>query len=175
MRVPVRILVLAFAASCAHRAKTGSPVEGAVGDLASGSPEADSADPVWVANLQPIFQRSAEVKPQGETRAYGVVSMTRGSDADRTHLSINYSTPTTNSSFAWSLHSGRCGSGEISVVAPGSFPPIEVGSNGRGTATADIFFSFPLQGNYHVNVFRGNGSHLEDVVSCGNLRLQRKR
>ena len=95
--------------------------------------------------------------------------MTPGSTGESTHLSITYSTPVTNTSFAWSLHSGRCGSGEMSVVAPGSFPQIDVGSSGRGSASVDIYFPFPMQGNYHVNVFRDNGSHLEDVVSCGNM------
>lgn len=106
-----------------------------------------------------------------QTRAYGQVTLSRGADGT-SHLAITYITPAVNTSFAWSLHSGRCGSGEPAVIAPGSFPAIEVGSSGRGSSSADIYFPFPEQGSYHVNVFEGHGSHLEDVVSCGNLQLR---
>jgi len=165
-----RLIVLAtLAAACTHAPPRTDSQAGGAADVASSDAARRPGEPRWVAELRPTFQRSAEVKPQGETRAYGVVNMTRGSTNESTHLTITYSTPVTNAAFAWSLHSGRCGSGEMSVVAPGSFPQIEVGSSGRGSASVDIYFPFPMQGSYHVNVFRDNGSRLEDVVSCGNL------
>lgn len=168
MRTRRLIAVASLAAACTHAGPRTNPQAGAGADVAT----ARTGEPRWVAELRPTFQRSAEVKPQGETRAYGVVNMTRGSTNENTHLTITYSTPVTNASFAWSLHSGRCGSGEMAVVAPGSFPQIEVGSSGRGSASVDIYFPFPMQGSYHVNVFRENGSRLEDVVSCGNMKFQ---
>jgi hypothetical protein len=55
-------------------------------------------------------------------------------------------------------------------MAPGAFPAIVISANGRGTIEEEIAYTLPESGNYHVNVFRGAGTQLNDVLTCGSLR-----
>lgn len=167
------LVVLASAiAGCSRKGTEGasspSPVEG---DTAASAVQARAyAEPHWTANLQPTQQRSGQVRPTSQLRAYGSVQMKRGSSEGRTLISITFTSPVSNTSYSWSLHSGRCGSGEMAVMPANSFPTLHIGSGGRGQASADIILAFPHSGNFHVNVFSGTGNNLTEVVSCGNLR-----
>lgn len=49
------------------------------------------------------------------------------------------------------------------------FPTIEVSANGRGEMDRVLPLTLPATGPYHVNVYRGGGSYLENVLTCGNL------
>lgn len=57
-------------------------------------------------------------------------------------------------------------------MAPGMFPAMVLSASGRGTVDDDIPFQLPESGNYHVNVFRGGGTQLSDVITCAALRRQ---
>ena len=52
------------------------------------------------------------------------------------------------------------------------FPTIQVSNSGRGSVNADIPFVGKENVDYHVNVFRGQGTQLTDVLTCGELRRE---
>jgi hypothetical protein len=70
----------------------------------------------------------------------------------------------------WGLSQGRCGSGNPPVLAPSAFPAIQISPNGRGSVDAKLPFVISETGTYHVNVFRGTGTQLSDVITCGDVR-----
>jgi len=72
----------------------------------------------------------------------------------------------------WGIIQGRCGSGNPTVLSPSSFPPIQIGMNGGGKVDLKIPFIIPDNGTYHVDVFRGSGNQLSDVLTCGELRRE---
>lgn len=72
----------------------------------------------------------------------------------------------------WGLSPGRCGSGTPLVLSPSMFPAIQLGPNGQGHVDAKIPFIIPDNGNYHVDVFRGSGTQLSDVITCASLRRE---
>lgn len=173
----VAIATLA-ATACAKSTPVTTGTNGTSGAVATDTvaaiPSRVAGGPHWVASLQPIYQRTGDVRMTAQTRAYGQVSLYPGRTPERSLVSITYTTSQANTLHTWSLHSGRCGSGELAVAAQNLFPALEVGTNGRAQASIEIPFSFPQSGSYHVNVFAGSGAHLEDVVSCANLRLVRE-
>jgi hypothetical protein len=69
----------------------------------------------------------------------------------------------------WAVLPGRCGSPAIPLLGHEQFPPLEMGSAGRGQIAIDLPMELPQSGNYHVNVYSG-GRELENVVTCANLR-----
>jgi hypothetical protein len=72
----------------------------------------------------------------------------------------------------WAIVSGRCGSGAMPIASLQMFPVIEIGNNSRGELDMEIPITLPATGTYHVNVYNG-GAQLNNVVSCGNLRVGR--
>jgi hypothetical protein len=56
------------------------------------------------------------------------------------------------------------------MMAPGTFPSLVLSTNGRAALDDDIGFTLPGTGTYHVNVFRGSGMQLSDVITCASLR-----
>jgi hypothetical protein len=91
-----------------------------------------------------------------------------------THVRLTVSVPVEPglTNLGWAIHPGECGSGDPPVMAPGTFPTIVLSANGRGTVDDDIAFELPQSGSYHVNVFRGTGTQLSDVITCAGLRRQ---
>jgi hypothetical protein len=53
------------------------------------------------------------------------------------------------------------------------FPMMVVSANGGASLDDNIPFQLPESGNYHLNVFRGGGTQLNDVITCADLRRQR--
>jgi hypothetical protein len=90
------------------------------------------------------------------------------------HVVVNVSIPNEPGMdlVGWGLSPGRCGSGSPLVLSPSMFPAIQIGPNGQGQIDAKIPFIIPDNGNYHVDVFRGQGTQLSDVITCAVLRRE---
>lgn len=127
----------------------------------------------WTGTLNPTQGRTATVVTTTRQRAYGNVVLTVAPNRPTlTHVVLNVSVPMEPglNNLGWSIHQGNCGSGSPPVMSPGAFPTMVVSTNGRGALEDDIAFRLPDFGSFHVNVFRGNGTQLSDVITCANLR-----
>ena len=126
----------------------------------------------WSANLQPTQQRTGELAPTGQQKATGTVLLTpSASDPSRMTVQITISAPANSSStLRWGIYPGRCGSSALALAGIEAFPTIDVGSNGRGQVAGEIPIRLESGAMYHVNVFKGRGTDLTDVLTCGNLR-----
>jgi hypothetical protein len=129
----------------------------------------------WTGTLNPTQGRTGAAVTTTRQKAYGTVELRVTPNRPTvSHVVLNVSVPVEPglTNLGWAIHQGNCGSGNPPVMAPGAFPTIVLSVNGRGAVDDDIAFTVPDFGNYHVNVFRGNGNQLSDVITCGNLRRQ---
>lgn len=130
----------------------------------------------WTGTLNPTQGRTGAAVTTTRQRAYGTVELTVAPNRQtNTHVRLTVSVPAEPglNNLGWGVHPGNCGSGNPPVIAPGMFPAMVLSANGRGTIDDDVPFQLPETGNYHVNVFRGGGSQLNDVITCADLRRQR--
>jgi hypothetical protein len=130
----------------------------------------------WTGTLNPTQGRTGAAVTTTRQRAYGTVELTVAPNRQtNTHVRLTVSVPAEPglNNLGWAVHPGTCGSGNPPVIAPGMFPTMVLSANGRGTIDDDVPFQLPESGNYHVNVFRGGGTQLNDVITCAELRKQR--
>jgi len=129
----------------------------------------------WTGALNPTQSFTGNVVTTTRQKAYGTVELTVARDRPTmTHVRLTVTVPVEPglTNLGWGIHPGECGSGDPPVMAPGMFPTIVLSANGRGTVDDNIPFTLPESGNYHLNVFRGNGTQLSDVITCASLRRQ---
>jgi hypothetical protein len=128
----------------------------------------------WTGSMQPTQTRSGSVSISTKNKTFGSVSMSKVGmgNMDRMHVGLTLTYPTTSGvSLQWAIVPGRCGSGDLPLIGVDQFPPLEIGSNGRGQVNADVPLDMRASDTYHVNVYLG-GQQLDNVVSCGNLKYE---
>jgi hypothetical protein len=126
----------------------------------------------WTGTLNPTQGHSGQAVTSTRQKAYGTVELTVAPNRPTlSHLKLDVAVPMEPglTNLTWGIHPGNCASGNPPLVPPGD---ITLSVNGRGTVDSDVAFALPQSGNYHINVFRGNGTQLSDVITCANLRRQ---
>jgi hypothetical protein len=163
---------------------TASIVSTSVAGCASSPPAASAPQPQtertvsgyptikrWTATLSPTQSYNATAVSSQRQNAYGKVELTvQATTPTLTDVRLVVTVPPQPGLdiVGWGLSQGRCGSGSPAVLPPSAFQPIQLSSNGRGNVDAKIPFVIE-SGDYHVNVFRGPGTQLSDVITCGDL------
>jgi hypothetical protein len=130
----------------------------------------------WTGTLNPTQGRTAAVAATTRQKAFGTVELTVLPNRPTfTHVRLSVTVPIEPglNNLGWGIHPGNCGSGTPPVIAPGMFPMMVVSTNGGASLDDNIPFQLPESGNYHLNVFRGGGTQLNDVITCADLRRQR--
>jgi hypothetical protein len=126
----------------------------------------------WTGTLNPTQSHTGQAVTSTRQKAYGSVELTVAPNRPTlAHLKLDVAVPVEPglNNLTWGLHPGNCGSGNPPLFPPGD---ITLSVNGRGTVDSDVGFALPESGQYHINVFRGNGTQLSDVITCANLRRQ---
>jgi hypothetical protein len=137
-----------------------------------------TADPTikrWTGTFKPTRSYTAAAVANKRQNASGRVELiVSPSSAPLTRVTLNVSLPNESGLdlAGWGLSEGRCRSGNPPVLAPEMFPPIQLKTSGQGSVDANIPFMIPETGSYHVNVFRGSGTQLTDVITCADLRRE---
>ncbi|MFN2603934.1 MAG: hypothetical protein ABR582_14425 [Gemmatimonadaceae bacterium] len=129
----------------------------------------------WTGRLNPTQSYKGAAVATERQMAYGNVELTVSPDRPTlSHVRLTVSVPAQpgTDNLGWAIHPGNCGSGNPPVMTPGAFPMIVLSANGRGAVDSDIPFVLPESGSFHVNVFRGGGTQLTDVITCADLRKQ---
>jgi len=122
---------------------------------------ADQAQPTlrWSANL--------EARPGAPSAVTANATAVRTAGATTVQVEATGAQP--NARHPWHVHHGSCETGGQIVGDPGRYPPLEVGAQGRGTATALIEVELAPGQPYHINVHRA-ADDLRTIIACGDLR-----
>ena len=155
-------------AGCASAPPAGSAPQPQTDRTVSGYPTIKR----WTATLNPTQSYNAAAVASQRQNAYGKVELTvQPATPTLTDVTLVVTVPPQPGLdiVGWGLSQGRCGSGNPAVLPPSAFQPIQLSSNGRGNVDAKIPFVIET-GAYHVNVFRGSGTQLSDIITCGDLR-----
>ena len=158
-------------AGCASTPVTGSAPKPTNDRVVSGYPIVQR----WTATLNPTQSYNSSAVSTQRQHAYGRVELTANPNTPTlTDVKLVVSVPAQPGLdiVGWGLSQGRCGSGNPPVLAPSTFPAIQLSPNGGGNADAKLPFVILETGTYHVNVFRGTGTQLTDVITCGELRRE---
>ncbi|MCR4340729.1 MAG: hypothetical protein NUW01_12680 [Gemmatimonadaceae bacterium] len=127
----------------------------------------------WQATLQATQQRTGGVAPTVRNRTTGYMYLSpAGSERTRVRLTLS-TTGYDGSALRWAILPGRCGSDMVPIAPVERFPIIDIGANGRGELDMELAITMPATGQYHVNVYRGRGTQLSNVLTCGNLTRAR--
>jgi hypothetical protein len=130
---------------------------------------------IWTGTLNPTQSYQAAAVASKRQNGYGRVELSVSPNSPTlSHVVVNVSIPNERGVdlVSWGIVPGRCGSGNPLVLSPSMFPAIQIGANGQGHIDAKIPFIIPDNGNYHVDVFRGSGTQLSDVITCAVLRRE---
>ena len=158
-------------ASCA----SAPPVSSAPGPATDQNVTAYPTMKLWTGTLNPTRSYNASAVASQRQNAYGRVEVTVSPNSPMlSHVMLKVSVPNEPGLdvAGWGLSEGRCGSGNPPVLSRGAFPAIQISTNGQGNVDANIPFIIPDNGAYHVDVFRGSGTQLSDVLTCGDLRRE---
>jgi hypothetical protein len=153
----MRIASLAVAAllslACARTPKV-------VVDPKTGRTDVDIQKPgvpeTWKATLHAV----------GGSGVGGTASGTTGHDS--THVTVNITGAQPGATLPWHIHDGKCtDSGPPIFGDPSAYPPIVVGSDGTGTATAHVAKELNEARNYIINI-HASPTNLGTIVACGD-------
>ena len=79
-----------------------------------------------------------------------------------------------NSTLAWHLHQGKCGSNGSLIGDANAYTPLKVDANGSGNATTTVSAALTERGEYYADV-HASADQGSTVSACGNLEYQRTR
>jgi hypothetical protein len=168
-----------LAASVASTALAGcastAPVSSAPQPVSNESATVYPTVKIWTGTLNPTQSYQASAVASQRQNGYGRVELSVSpNNPTLTHVVLDVSIPIVPGLdlVGWGLSPGRCGSGTPLVLSPSMFPAIQLGPNGQGHVDARIPFTIPDGGNYHVDVFRGSGTQLSDVITCAVVRRE---
>ena len=68
----------------------------------------------------------------------------------------------------WRIHKGTCTNDQDVVGEVSAFPPVTIGSDGKGTAKATLPAPLTADGAYYVAV-HASASDMKTIVACGAL------
>lgn len=99
----------------------------------------------------------------------GITGAAKGTTAnDASNVTVSVSGAQAGSTLPWHVHEGKCGDASPPIVGDASaYPPIVVGSDGTGTATANLSVKLNEAKNYIVNV-HASPTNLGTIVACGD-------
>ena len=158
-------------AGCASAPPVSSPQQSVGNESAAVYPTIK----LWTGTLNPTQSYQAAAVASKRQNGYGRVELSVSPNSPTlSHVIVTVSMPNEPGVdlVGWGLVPGRCGSGNPLVLSPSMFPAIQIGANGQGHIDAKIPFIIPDNGNYHIDVFRGSGTQLSDVITCAVLRRE---
>lgn len=123
------------------------------------------ADSGWTATL------SAPSTYSGSEHVSGSATVTPDPSGKGfvAHVTIDGAKP--NAVHPWHVHTGTCDKSDGIVGAASAYPPIKVGADGKGMATATVTKPLTAGGEYIVNVHESRSS-MKTIVACGALTAQ---
>lgn len=114
----------------------------------------------WTTTLVPVSEASGAIAGTAELDSTGPATSTA-------MISIRGDQP--GAIRPWHVHHGQCGQDGAVLGSASEHPPVKVGQNGTGTATATLGVAPPAGGDYLVNL-HASAADLQTIVACGDLQ-----
>ncbi|HKO16288.1 MAG TPA: hypothetical protein VJU87_08615 [Gemmatimonadaceae bacterium] len=167
---PASLVTIALAAAgCASSSGRKAPsvaMQAAAGDLGP-------ANLQWTGKFRSIQQQLSTVDQRAHNVASGSVVLT-APDERETHVQISVSGPAQDASqLSWVIAPGACRSGTIPLMAVSQFPEIRM-SQGHGELDQVLSMPLPTAGSLHVNIYNGPSTDESGVMTCADLKLERR-
>jgi hypothetical protein len=89
-------------------------------------------------------------------------------------ITLNLNGAPANSTMAWHLHQGKCGSDGALIGDANAYTPVTVDASGTATATTSLSAALQERGEYYADVHT-SAEQSASVAACGNLEYQRTR
>jgi hypothetical protein len=163
-----KILFAAFGASavlfgCATNSASsaGSPS----GNVALG----DNAK--WTGSIQSVMQSRGDVGQTTRDRSYGTLTWQRGAAPSLSNVNLVFTYAGQERFLSWAIIAGSCGTPSLPIIPMSNFPELSIGGGGRAQVSGSIPVDLPLNGSYHVDIYRSRQPTLDALVACGNLKL----
>ncbi len=118
----------------------------------------------WTTTLAPVSEMSGAVTGAAELDSTGPARSTA-------KISIRGDRP--GAIRPWHVQHGQCGQDGAVLGSASDYPPIKVGPDGTGSATASLEVPTPATGDYLVNV-HASAVDLTTIVACGDLHSSGK-
>jgi hypothetical protein len=103
----------------------------------------------------------------GAVQMSGEATMAPAPDG-RTAVTLALANATAGGVHPWQVHVGQCGADQGVLGGAAAYTPLEVGDDGRASATATLPVQTPVTGPFFVSVQASSGN-AATVVACGNL------
>ena len=104
----------------------------------------------------------------GAVQITGTASMAPGTDGRKTKVMVEVTNAAPGGLHPWEMHLGQCGADQGIFGPMDEYTPIKIGTDGRGTASAEIPMPTPSYGNYFV-LLHASSANRETIVACGNM------
>lgn len=104
----------------------------------------------------------------GVVQMTGEATMAPGSSEGNTTVTLSVANATPGGRHPWELHRGQCGDDQGVFGPADAYKAIEIGGDGRATASARVPLETPTAGSYFVSV-RASAANGETTIACGNL------
>ena len=155
---------------------TGCPKSGtSTAGGASPTPDVEATETAhWTTNIQPVMQSRGDVAQSTRDRSYGNFTWSRGPSNSITNFNIVFNYAGQERFLSWAIVAGSCGTPSLPIIPASNFPELNVGSGGRSQANGTLSIELPLNGAYHVDVYRSRTQGMDTLVGCGNLKFVSK-
>jgi len=104
----------------------------------------------------------------GAVQMTGEATMAPGSNAGNTTVTLDVANATPGGRHPWALHYGQCGDDRGIFGPQDAYKALEVGGDGRATASARVPLETPTTGSYFVSV-QASAANADMTIACGNL------
>jgi hypothetical protein len=136
---------------------------------AYGSLDASTRPAAYATQGAQGMKWTATLESMNGSTVKGTASLAPGTAGGTSVATISITGGTPGATYPWHVHTGKCPGG--SVLGSGSaYKPVKAGSDGSGTATADLSVAAPASGDYHVNV-HASPTDMKTIAACGDLKM----
>lgn len=105
----------------------------------------------------------------GAVEMAGTAWMAEAEEADSaTQVTVSIRNATPGGVHPWEVRRGQCGSGRGSFGDSATFEPLEVGDDGRASASVMVSEPLPDSGEHSVAIL-ASPSNMDLIVACANL------
>jgi hypothetical protein len=104
----------------------------------------------------------------GAVQMTGSATMTPGSNAGNTAVSVDLANASPGGVHPWQLRRGQCGMDDGVFGMADAYKSLKVDDQGRAASAVSVPLAMPTDGRYYVRV-GASAANPETIVACGNL------
>jgi hypothetical protein len=154
---------------------TGCPSSGSGTAGSAPTPNVEATETAhWSTNIQPVMQSRGDVAQSTRDKSYGNLTWSHGASPSLSNFNIVFNYAGQERFLSWAIAAGSCGTPALPILPASNFPELNVGSGGRSQSNGSLSVELPINGAYHVDVYRSRTQGMDTLVGCGNLKFSSK-